>query len=104
MTPAARTAVLTYHKALRSVNLFPAEAALLVAVADAPGSSLSEIAEILEVTPPVISKTKGGRNLAGLLVEDQADGRTLRIRLSDKGKDVLDRLAGNSPPDEDDDL
>ena len=100
MNPDTRNTVLTYHKAIRHLGITPAEAALLVAVAHGDGPSLGDVAELLDVSAPVVSKTKKGLR-SGLLVEDQADGRTLRLRLTDQGRGYLDRLAGIGPADDD---
>jgi DNA-binding MarR family transcriptional regulator len=103
MNPDTRNTVLTYHKAVRHLGITPAEAALLVAVAHGDGPSLNDVAEILEVSAPVVSKTKK-KLRSGLLVEDQADGRTLRLRLTAQGRGYVDRLAGIGAPDDEDDL
>lgn len=98
MNAVARAAVLTFLANAKRLGMTPAEAALIVAVGDADGPSLTQVSERLVSPVPTVSRTKS-KLPGGLLVEDQSDGRTLQLYLSDKGREVLAQLAG-----EDDDL
>jgi len=86
----ARTAML-----LHEVGLFPGQEQALEALRARDAMSMSELAQILRVRPPTVSKTVARLSAAGLIERrgPDGDGRVVRVGLTMAGQEKAEALA-----------
>jgi DNA-binding MarR family transcriptional regulator len=74
---------------LGRIGLHPGQEAVLKALADADGQSMSELAAVLAVQPPTVTKMIARLGAQGLVTRQvsAADGRLARVYLTDAGRE-----------------
>lgn len=74
---------------LGRIGLHPGQEAVLKALADADGQSMSELAAALAVQPPTVTKMISRLGAQGLVTRQvsAADGRQARVFLTETGRD-----------------
>ncbi|WP_237153036.1 MarR family winged helix-turn-helix transcriptional regulator [Oryzibacter oryziterrae] len=74
---------------LSRIGLHPGQEAVLKALADKDGQSMSELAAELAVQPPTVTKMISRLGIQGLLVRQTsaADGRLARVYLTEAGRE-----------------
>lgn len=92
-----RVAVTRLHRRLRLqslAGLSPAQASLLGAVERRGAPTLGELAAVEQVQPPTVTRLVAGMEEMGMLVrlQDAADRRVSRVRLSPDGRRVVQRI------------
>jgi len=91
---AARIARTALAGRLATLDLYPGQDTVLLAISEEDGVSLRELAERLSVRPPTITKTVT-RLIAQGLVEkrgSERDGRQSHAHLTDKGAAIVDAV------------
>nr|WP_256477904.1 MarR family transcriptional regulator [Aurantimonas marianensis] len=92
---AARLARTALAGRLATLDLYPGQDTVLLAISEKDGVTLRELAEHLSVRPPTITKTVA-RLIAQGLVEkrvSERDGRQSHAHLADKGADIVDAVS-----------
>lgn len=79
---------------LARIGLHPGQEAVLKALADEDGRTMSNLAQVLGVQPPTVTKMISRMAAQGLLkrVASQTDGRLARVHLTDEGRSRIDEI------------
>jgi DNA-binding MarR family transcriptional regulator len=88
---AARTAL---SQRLTTLDLYPGQDAVLLAIGDEDGISLRDLAERLAVRPPTITKTVARLGAQGLVEKrnSDSDARQSHAHLTEKGLAIVDAV------------
>ncbi|SON57641.1 transcriptional regulator SlyA [Hartmannibacter diazotrophicus] len=92
LTQAARAHRTRAAMHLARIGLHPGQEAVLKALADGDGQSMSELATELGVQPPTVTKMIARLGVQGLVLRQVSDldGRLARVYLTDKGREKID--------------
>lgn len=79
---------------LAELNLHPGQDQILKALADQDGQTMGSLAHALSVQPPTITKMVARLGAQGLVDRRPSveDGRSSRVFLTDKGRNLIDDL------------
>lgn len=78
-------------------KVLPGQLPVLMALGQLDGPSVTQLASVLGMTQPGVSRTLGALDKAGLVTmqHGEGDARTRRIRLTMEAKSLLDNLSAN---------
>lgn len=79
---------------LARIGLHPGQEGVLKALADEDGRTMSQLAQVLGVQPPTVTKMISRLSAQGYLkrVASQTDGRLARVHLTDEGKAKIEEI------------
>jgi DNA-binding MarR family transcriptional regulator len=79
---------------LSRIGLHAGQEAVLKALADEDGRTMSQLAQVLGVQPPTVTKMVSRLSAQNLLkrVPSETDGRLARVHLTDEGKAKIDEI------------
>jgi DNA-binding MarR family transcriptional regulator len=79
---------------LARIGLHPGQESVLKALAEEDGRTMSNLAQVLGVQPPTVTKMISRMAAQGLLkrVASQSDGRLARVHLTDEGRARIDEI------------
>lgn len=79
---------------LSRIGLHPGQEAVLKALADEDGRTMSQLAQVLGVQPPTVTKMVSRLSAQKLLlrVPSVTDGRLARVHLTDEGKAKIEEI------------
>lgn len=79
---------------LARIGLHPGQESVLKALSEEDGRTMSNLAQVLGVQPPTVTKMISRMAAQGLLkrVASQSDGRLARVHLTDEGRARIDEI------------
>ena len=79
---------------LARIGLHTGQESVLKALAEEDGRTMSNLAQVLGVQPPTVTKMISRMSAQGLLkrVASQSDGRLARVHLTDEGRSRIDEI------------